>query len=461
MLFQSLGFVCVFLPAVICLYYALKRVEAVREWMLIGASAIFYGWWDPRFLPLIFGQTVISWVVAKYFHQSRHLLLLGITANLAILVYFKYLNFFADTITGLTGYEVGPFNIILPIGISFYSFQIISYLADLRKGQASLYEFRRFVLYITFFPQLIAGPIVRHQEFIPQLLEAPLRPGLWNRIWTGLVLFVLGFTMKVFFADELAPVSDRVFELAATAKPSFIEAWTGALAFSLQLFFDFSAYSAMAIGIGLMMGIRFPDNFNAPYKARNIQDFWRRWHMTLSRFFRDYMYIPLGGNRNGPLIYVAASLATMGLCGLWHGAAWTFVVWGLMHGIGLIVVKAWGRFGFPLPFLAAWLLTMVFVIVGWVLFRSPDFDTATRMLSAMAVPDVSVAIQDFGANFSIGTVGLFLATMLAVFGPTSKSLTRDGAATGTGTALAVSTALVLGLVYISSGQPATFIYFQF
>jgi alginate O-acetyltransferase complex protein AlgI len=452
---------CAFLPLVVLLYYALARVEIAREWMLVVASAVFYGWWDPRFLPLIIGQTVASWLIARFFHRSRHVLLLGIAANLLILVYFKYLNFFAESIAGLTGYEVGPFSIILPIGISFYTFQIISYLADLKKEQASLYDFRRFLLYITLFPQLIAGPIVRHQEFIPQLLADPLRPGLWNRIWVGLTLFVFGLTKKVFFADEIAPVSDRIFEMASGVVPSFADAWTGALAFSLQLFFDFSAYSEMAIGIGLMMGFRFPHNFDAPYKSRNIQDFWRRWHMTLSRFFRDYLYIPLGGSRNGPLMYIGASLATMGLCGLWHGAAWTFVIWGLMHGLGLIVVRVWSKVGFELPFSAAWLLTMLFVIFGWVLFRSPDYATANNMVTAMISPNIDFRNFLMLDNLSWGSLGMLFATIVAIFAPTSKMLMNGGVRTGIGWSLTVSIVLVLCITHVSGGQPTAFIYFQF
>lgn len=461
MLFQSTVFLLAFLPLVVLLYYALAHVEVAREWTLIGASAVFYGWWDVRFLPLILVQTITSWLIARLFHGSKHVLSAGIALNLLILIYFKYLNFFADTIAGLTGYEIGPYSIILPIGISFYTFQIISYLADLNKGQASLYDFRRFVLYITFFPQLIAGPIVRHQEFIPQLLAAPLRPGVWSRLWVGLVLFVFGLVKKVFFADELAPISDRVFDIAATDFPTFVDAWTGAVAFSLQLFFDFSAYSEMAIGIGLMMGFRFPHNFNAPYRARNIQDFWRRWHMTLSRFFRDYLYIPLGGSKRGPVVYVYASLATMGLCGLWHGAAWTFVIWGVMHGVGLIVVRTWGRVGRPLPLLPAWLLTMLFVVFGWVLFRSPDFATASNMVLAMISPDTSLRMLLGQWEISWFGLGLSLATLVAIFAPTSKMLMDGGVGTGLGWSLAVALLLVLCIVHVSGGQPAAFIYFQF
>ena len=239
--------------------------------------------------------------------------------------------------------------LILPIGISFYSFQILSYLADRLAGNGSEYSFRRFCLFVVLFPQLVAGPIVRHNEIISQFDLDPWRSGLAERLGRGLALFILALICKIFIADHLALIVDPVFIESGTRVPELLPAWTAVTAFAFQIFFDFAAYSEMAIGVALMLGLSLPMNFNQPYRATNLRDFWRRWHMTLSRFFRDYLYIPLGGSRQGQRRYIYATLATMTLCGLWHGAGWTFIIWGLAHGGGLIVHRFWQQFARPLP----------------------------------------------------------------------------------------------------------------
>ena len=277
-----------------------------------------------------------------------------------------------------------PISIVLPIGISFFTFQLACYLVDVARGDAHSYPWRRVTLFVSLFPHLIAGPIVRHHQIMPQLDADPLRPGLAERFAKGLAFFIIGCAKKVFLADPMARFADPIFAAAATSTPSLVDAWHGALAFSFQLFLDFSAYSEMAIGLGLMLGVRFPDNFDMPYRASDLANFWRRWHMTLSQLIRDYLYIPLGGSRHGWGTYVKATLLSMGLCGLWHGAGWTYVAWGLMHGVGLVVCRAWQQKAFPLPAAVGWALTMLFVLAGWVLFRSPDFATAGHMLMGMA-----------------------------------------------------------------------------
>ncbi|HYD67851.1 MBOAT family protein [Azospirillum sp.] len=458
MLFHSQVFVLGFLPAVLALFYAVGRREAAREWVMVAASVVFYGWWDVRFVPLLLGQTLATWALAHVWRRWRvdWIVTAGVAANLALLAYFKYWGFFLDSAQALLGVDLPHSDVLLPIGISFFTFELISYLIDLRRGHVPAYPLRGFCLFVFFFPHLIAGPIVRHNELIPQLADDPLRPGFAERFGKGLTLFIIGFAKKVLLADPLARMADPVFAAAAGTAPSVGEAWTGALAFSFQLFFDFSAYTEMALGIALLFGIRLPVNFDAPYRAASVRDFWRRWHMTLSRYIRDYLYIPLGGNRHGFARYVLATLGAMGLCGLWHGAAWTFVVWGLMHGAGLIVCQAWQGLKRPLPWPAAWLLTMLFVVAGWVLFRAPDFAVAGSMLAAMA---------GFGAS-GLGTglerpLLLAASAAVALIGPTSLEFIDHKLPPRRIVAAGFAAVAVVCILEVGKGQPLNFIYFQF
>ena len=345
MLFQSQGFTLIFLPLAVLAYYAVARSVAARQYVLIAASLVFYGWWDARFIPLLVGQITASWLLAVLGARLKRAwpLYAGIVLNLASLATFKYLDFLIGSLQGLIGVELPRAHILLPIGISFFSFQLISYLVDRLRDDAPIYPFRPFALFVMLFPHLIAGPIVRHNELVPQFDLDPFRPGLWQRIGTGLVLFTIGFAKKVLLADKLAEMADPLFARAGHEWLSFGDAWTAALAFSFQLFLDFSAYTEMAIGIALLFGLLLPENFRRPYLSTSLRDFWRRWHISLSNFIRDYLYIPLGGSRNGPVVYVFATLVAMAICGLWHGAGWTYVAWGVWHGLGLIVCHAWQK----------------------------------------------------------------------------------------------------------------------
>ncbi len=454
MLFQSQVFILLFLPAVLGAYYLSAERPVLREAILILASLLFYAWWDPRFVPLLVGQTVATWLIAEAYlrYPSRAWIVLGVAANLAVLAFFKYLAFVAGAVVGIMGVPVQGWDLILPLGISFYTFELISYLVDLRRGDGPHYQLRKFCLFIFLFPHLIAGPIIRHNEIIPQFSLSPFRPGLSKRFAYGIAFFVIGCVKKVFIADPLAGVADPIF--ASAQSPAFGDAWLGALAFTFQLFLDFSAYSEMAIGLGLMLGFQFPDNFNVPYRATSIREFWRRWHMTLSRFLRDYLYIPLGGSRNGWLTYVKATLITMGLCGLWHGAGFTFVVWGLAHGLALIVCRLWEDRGRPLPAPLAWGITMLFVIVSWVLFRAPDFATAGAMLSGMA-----------GFNGLLGETEwpavLGLAAAVSILGPSTKEFVEDWLKPLPAYGIAFALAAVMVVLEVGAGQPRSFIYFQF
>lgn len=454
MLFQTQVFVLAFLPAVLALYYLLARRPIAREWMVILASAVFYGWWDVRFLPLMIGQTVVSWAAARIAGPGKGIVLpLAVAGNLAVLALFKYADFAVSSLEAILAVELPRSGLILPIGISFYTFHLVTYLIDLRRGEAPVYGLRRMLLYVMYFPQLVAGPIIRQSEIMWQFDLDPLREGMAERFGRGAMLFVLGFVKKVFIADKLAPVADAAFATASSTVPFLGEAWSGSLAFTFQLFFDFSAYSEMAIGIGLMMGLRLPDNFNAPYRARNIQDFWRRWHMTLSRFFRDYFYIPLGGSRRGPTRFVIATVATMTLCGLWHGAGWTFVVWGFAHGLALVICRGWGFTGIRLPALVGWAVTMAFVFAGWVLFRSVDFASAMHMFQGLA------GGRSAGGGEGWGLIAL--AAAVSLIGPTSTAFSLEKLRPRPVYAAVAALVLTAGVLEIGRGAPISFIYFQF
>ena len=458
MLFHSQGFILIFLPLALAAYYAAARRPLAREWVLLASSLVFYGWWDMRFLPLLLAQSTVTWGAAALYRRTDRIgwLWIGVGVNLASLIFFKYTVFLAGTITALLGHPSPPISIVLPIGISFFTFQLACYLVDIARGDRHCYPWRRVTLFVSLFPHLIAGPIVRHRQIMPQLDADPLRPALAERLSMGLAFFAIGCAKKVLLADPMAQFADPVFASAATAAPSFADAWHGALAFTLQLFLDFSAYSEMAIGLGLMLGVRFPDNFDMPYRATDLSAFWRRWHITLSQLIRDYLYIPLGGSRHGWGTYIWATLISMGLCGLWHGAGWTFVAWGLMHGGGLIACRAWQKKGFPLPAALSWTLTMLFVLVGWVLFRSPDFATAGNMLTGMVglgsglAPTVTIKPVLAGA---IAASVLIPSTQRLVEGGWLRPVAYQ--------AVGIALLLLVCVLVVGQGQPTAFIYFQF
>ena len=458
MLFNSQVFILSFLPCVLALYYAAADRRVLRQGVMVAASLAFYGWWDVRFVPLLVALTLANWLVVRAYGRWRRgaLLVAGVVLNLAVLGVCKYANFAADTLSWLLGTAYHPFSIVLPLGISFFTFQKISYLVDLRRGDRHVYGLLEFAAFVTFFPQLIAGPLVRHNEIIPQFALPPRRPEVWENLGRGVALFLIGLAKKSAIADTLAPVCDQVFaRVAAGALPSLAEAWAAAGAYTLQIYFDFSGYSDMAIGLGLMFGFRLPLNFAAPYRAASIREFWRRWHITLSRFLRDYLYIPLGGNRAGHGRQAANVVATMLLGGLWHGAAWTFVAWGGLHGLALAANSAWDRAGLRMPRPVGWAVTMLFVITGWVLFRSPDFGTAARVLAGMAGANGAGHIHIDNAPVMLGAVAIVLLA------PPSQDLALARLRASPWLAMPAAAALVFLLLLVGGRVPNEFIYFQF
>ena len=401
MLFNSYIFVLVFLPITLLIFFALGKFGQVRAaiFALVIASLFFYGWWNPIYVPLILASMLVNYSLGVWLGRTKQsqrlpraklILTAGIAFNLGLLAYFKYANFFVDTlnIVGNANIQLAP--IALPLAISFFTFQQIAYLADVYEGKAQEYDLLRYALFVTFFPQLIAGPIVHHKEMMPQFQDSKLARFCATNFSVGMAIFLIGLFKKVILADNVAPIASAVFNGADLgANVSFTEAWVGALAYSCQIYFDFSGYSDMAIGLGRIFGIKIPLNFNSPYQATGIIEFWRRWHMTLSRFLRDYLYIPLGGNRLGPNRRYVNMIIVMLLGGLWHGAGWNFVIWGGLHGVYLMVNHAWRRWRGPkqsaafMARLASGFLTFIAVTFAWVFFRAETFSGALQIISAM------------------------------------------------------------------------------
>jgi alginate O-acetyltransferase complex protein AlgI len=399
MLFNSYEFLFAYLPIVFSGYFFLapKSTKIAALWLAI-ASLFFYGWWNPTYVALLLFSIgfnfLAGWLIAPKANTSagKSILTIAVAANLILLAGYKYANFFIDTANTMGG-AMQPLNIILPLGISFFTFTQIAFLVDVYRGKAKEFNLVHYVLFVTWFPHLVAGPVLHHKQMMPQFsLPDTYRPNL-ESIAVGVTIFSIGLFKKVILADQFAIYANPVFDMAQSgATIAFLEAWTGALCYALQLYFDFSGYSDMAIGLSRIFNIKLPLNFNSPYKAPNIIEFWRRWHMTLSAFLRDYLYLPLGGNRKGLVRRYVNLMTTMVLGGLWHGAGWNFVLWGFLHGMYLVINHGWlaltgnnrtqtstNRTSKLCVF-----LTFIAVVIAWVPFRAADFASTTMLLKGMA-----------------------------------------------------------------------------
>lgn len=435
MLFNSAVFIFAFLPVVVALSWLvvwLPRGIVWRRAILVTASLFFYGYWNIWFLPLLVVSILLNYGASilierwrePHPHLGKILVVLSVAGNLLSIGYFKYLLFFAEF--AIETDQIPDFvrNIVLPIGISFFTFQQIAYVVDVWKKQVDIGDFLSYALFVSFFPQLIAGPVVRYQQIVPQFT----RIGDLTRCFApGLFLFVVGLFKKVVLADSFADPANAVFDAAARGSViGFVDGWVAALSYTFQLYFDFSAYSDMALGLGLMLGFTLPVNFNSPYKATNLIEFWRRWHITLSAFFRDYLYIPLGGNRHGLSRQLIVLFLVMVLVGFWHGAGWTFLLWGawhgcllaFLHGVKALPASAASRLAelsehvpSMLRLVMAWSLTFSLVVVGWVLFRAANFDAAMAMVSGMVDPFAVTKHLLYDARY-YAALGLILAGFL-------------------------------------------------
>lgn len=402
MLFNSYGFIFLYLPVALLGFFWLARVShAYAAGWLALASLFFYGYWNPAYVGLLLGSIVCNYVLGVWIAKAgvrqedlrrKQLLVAAVASNLLLLAYYKYANFFIASVNSVAGSNWSLGEIMLPLGISFFTFTQIAFLVDTYQGKVKEYNFIHYTLFVTYFPHLIAGPVLHHKEMMPQFARSATFLFHRENFVLGLTIFVLGLAKKVLIADSLAEFPAPIFSaVEAGGQPMFFEAWIGALTYTLQLYFDFSGYSDMAIGLSLMFNVRLPLNFNSPYKSASIIEFWRRWHMTLSRFLRDYLYIPLGGNRKGKARRYLNIFVTMLLGGLWHGAGWTFVIWGGLHGLYLMINHGWRSLkqatritdGGWLARLISITLTFMAVVVAWVFFRSESYSSAMSILSGM------------------------------------------------------------------------------
>jgi alginate O-acetyltransferase complex protein AlgI len=479
MLFNSYPFIFLFLPIALIGYFALGRFSRLAPviWLAL-ASLAFYAVSNWQFVALLLASIAfnyfIGWLLIGRLLRGGPrfaVLTIGVAGDLMVLGYFKYAGFLAANLNAMfsTGLSV---SILLPVGISFYTFTQIAFLVDAYRGNVAGYALPHYALFVTYFPHLIAGPILHHKDMIPQFEAAESKSPNPHLILCGLMIFAIGLFKKTGLADGIQPLVALAF--GSEAAPSFDQAWIGALAYTFQLYFDFSGYSDMAIGISLMFGIFLPLNFNSPYKATSIIDFWRRWHMTLSQFLRDYLYIPLGGNRHGRVLRYVNLMVTMGLGGLWHGAAWTFVAWGALHGVYLCINHAWNHFGPAIAprfaraaDIAALVLTFLAVVIAWVFFRADNMASALSVLLRMADPTQII----FGRGEMANTVFVMVYAALAWFAPNTQAIMGyDHENRTVGETLSAwsrrpvflyASAAVLAFGILGIQQHSEFIYFRF
>lgn len=509
MLFNSFEFLFLFLPVLLFVFFRLGLCSRrlAGTWLVAG-SIFFYGYWNPVYVGLLLISILFNYLVGYCLtmkNVKKSLLVFGVASNLTLLAYYKYANFFINTFNNITGINYSFAEILLPLGISFFTFTQIAFLVDAARGEAKEFDFIHYVLFVTYFPHLIAGPVLHHKEMMPQFSNASTYRFNSEFMVVGLSLFAIGLFKKAVLADGVAPYALPVFAAVEMGEsPALFQAWGGVLAYSLQLYFDFSGYSDMAIGLSYMIGVKLPLNFNSPYKSASITEFWRRWHMTLSRFLRDYLYIPLGGNRKGPARKRFNLFITMLLGGLWHGAGWNFVVWGGLHGLFLVAHQLWVEVREGLGWLQpsalgrifSVLLTFISVVVAWVFFRAHSLTGAMIILAGMSgsngitLPDtvalhagnIAPLLKDFGVVFTPGGGRIFVSTYLWILGllpviflaPNSQEIMRGFQPALTAVvsksswliwAPSVRWALIMALV-LSAGllslmKPSEFLYFQF
>ena len=466
MLFNSYIFLLIFLPIVLCLWWSRRADLRFRLGMLTLASYVFYGWWDWRFVSLLLLSTVVDYSVGKKLHAATtsgrrtFWLCVSMFSNLGLLAYFKYAGFFAGSVNAVAewmrmGGRMPIEEIVLPIGISFYTFQTMSYSIDLFRREAKpANSFLHFAAYVSLFPQLIAGPIVRYAELEEQLRDIPETIN-WDHCSRGIYFFIAGMAQKILLADTIAGCIDPLF--ADYSSLQFFGAWFCMLGYTVQLYFDFAGYSNMAVGLGLMLGFSLPQNFDSPYKSANISEFWRKWHMTLSFWLRDYLFIPLGGSRGGTVMTLRNLVIVMFLGGLWHGAGWTFVLWGLFHGAMLAIHNVSRKvLPFKIPHPIAVGITFIAVVFSWVLFRAADLAMAKFLFTCLFGGfgfEPNVIAQVGGLSSIVKLVGLLAIIFVAPnlwqikFKPTPLST------------FALSIVLVVCVLRFDSQSP--FLYFQF
>ena len=387
MIFSSFEFIFLFLPLTFCIYFYLNKIRltTLATGSLAFASLFFYSWWNIIYLPLILFSVIINFafslLITRTTLYKKILLIFGLLFNILLLCYFKYSDFFLQNVNYVFDTNYSLLRLTLPLAISFFTFQQIAFLVDSFKGYVVKHTFLNYIVFVTFFPQLIAGPIVHHKEMMPQFTTKRSKFINYKNIYLGVFIFSIGLFKKVVIADTFSIWASNGFDILDEL--SLIEAWITSLSYTFQLYFDFSGYTDMAIGAALLFNIKLPLNFNSPYKATNIRDFWKRWHITLSRFLRDYVYIPMGGNKKGSFKMYCNLFATFLLGGLWHGAGWTFILWGTLHAFAIIFHRVWCNIGVKLNKLVAWFVTFNFINISWIFFRAEQWEDAAKVLKGM------------------------------------------------------------------------------
>lgn len=484
LLFNTYVFIFAFWPISVAIYFLLNRLRYVTaaKLSLVVASLFFYSYWNIKYLPLILVSIAFNYTVGRLLqvavhgkhdvsidqeqnkildqqskkkgllHSPRALLIIGLVGNILLLGYYKYTDFFLINLTDITGHTFPLLKLILPLGISFFTFTQIAYLVDAYRGKTREYNVLSYVLFVTFYPHLIAGPILHHSEMMPQFDRLRNKHWNWNNASKGVYIFCIGLFKKVVIADTFAEFANDGFLTAH----HFVDTWVATLSYTFQLYFDFSGYTDMAIGAALLFNIVLPQNFNSPYKAVSIQDFWRRWHMTLSRFLRDYIYFPLGGSRRGELIAMRNVIITFIIGGFWHGAGWTFLMWGFLHGAGQAVHRMWMKIGKPLPRWFAWFITFLFINVTWVFFRADTIPQALRLLKGM----IGLNGLDMSSLKSLAPAAIFIIIFLPIVLFTSNSSERVEAFRPTWKkAVFMAVIFVISLLYFN--RITEFLYFNF
>lgn len=470
MLFNSYEFILLYLPFTLLVYYKLAKYlgNSYAKSFLIFMSLIFYSYWDINNLPILLTSIIANYIFGHFLTQNKNKIILvcGIVFNLAFLGYFKYTDFVIQNINTLLNTDIPLQNIVLPLGISFFTFTQTAYLVDVYRGETKEYSKSDYLLFVTIFPHLIAGPILYHKDMIPQFSVPENYRINYKNITYGIIWFVIGLFKKVIIADKLSNTANLAFSSGHLL--TMYDAWVGSLSYTLQLYFDFSAYSEMAIGLGLMFNYNLPLNFNLPYRSCSIIEFWRRWHMTLSAFLKNYLYIPLGGNRTGH--HLRNIMITMFLGGLWHGAGWTFIVWGCLHGIFICINHVWRKTKIILPKALCWFLTFNAVNIAWVFFRAEDIYGAVNIVSTMFdiskfyLPhsnSLAKYIADFGLEKTIfdfkDTIRMILPfLLLSVIRFNKSSVERYNTVITSSVCVAIFIYCILNFSKISE-----FLYFQF
>lgn len=460
MLFSAPEFIFVFLPITFFVYFFLTskaNFYYAKVWLLL-ASLVFYAYWHPINVLLIMGSMVFNFILGKQLYKSSNkpLLVFAVSANLLLLGYYKYTDFLLSNVNLAFGTDITLLHIALPLGISFFTFQQIGFLVDNYTKGVHDFKFIDYCLFVTFFPQLIAGPIVHHAELMPQFAEAKNRILNSDNIAKGLLVFNMGLAKKLIIADNVAVIVSNGYSNASLL--GTLEAWITSIAYSIQLYFDFSGYSDMAIGLGLLFNIVIPLNFNSPYRSVNIQEFWRRWHMTLSRFLRDYIYIPLGGSKKGEWFTYRNLFLTFLLGGIWHGAGWTFVLWGALHGAALVVHRIFSGYLKSMPSWIGVVITFLFVNFAWIYFKAPTWDIAVDMTRAMA------GLQNKVAGFSLVNdyyaLPIWIASVVLLFSKNTQELAEKFVYNWRWLVILV-TLIVLNLIFLNSAISQEFLYFDF